>query len=316
MVRWGRQEQSNKEFYSEEQIRRVIESCGINIEYEIESDYIIYCPFHNNYRTPAGEISKESGLFYCFGCQESKGLAEVVMFTTKRTFFEATRMIESKKIESNIVDDISKILAKNESLKEFDLSTVHRLNSVALSSHRAADYLRGRSITKDSVEKYLIGYSEKQDMITIPIFSVDNICLGMVGRSIEGKQFKNTPGLPRNKTFFNISRNKAADKIFLVESSFDAIRLEQVGAKALASLGASTSSYQRELLKKYFNSIIVVSDNDDAGNTMKEKLKAALGSKVIAAKLPEEIKDVSDMDDTSLKTFIDTFNNEIEYILN
>lgn len=316
MVRWSRQEQVNKEFYSEEQIRRVIESCGINIEYEIESDYIIYCPFHNNYRTPAAEISKESGLFYCFGCQESRGLAEVIMSTTKRTFFEATRLIESKRVESNIVDDISKILTKDESFKEFDMSTIHRLNSAALSSYRAAEYLKGRSITKDSVEKYLIGYSEKQDMITVPVFSVDGICLGFVGRSIEGKQFKNTPGLPRNKTFFNISRNKAADKIFLVESSFDAIRLEQVGAKALASLGASTSSYQRDLLKRYFNSIIVVSDNDDAGKTMKDKLKASLGNKIIVARLPETVKDVSDLDDSSLTDFVQTFNNEIEYILN
>lgn len=316
MVRWNRQEQSNKEFYSEEQIRRVLEFCGINIEYEIESDFIIYCPFHNNYRTPAAEISKESGLFYCFGCQESRGLPEVVMFASKRTFFEATRLIESKKTESNIINDISKILDKEESFKEFDIETIHRLNKSSLSSQRAIGYLSGRGISIDSIEKYLIGYSDKQDMITIPIFSVDGICLGMVGRSIEGKQFKNTPGLPRNKTFFNISRNKAANKVFLVESSFDAIRLEQVGARALASLGASTSSYQRDLLKRYFNSIIVVSDNDDAGKTMKDKLKAALGNRIIVAKLPDSVKDVSDMDDSSLTDFVQMFNNEIEYILN
>lgn len=316
MVRRSRQEHSNKQFYSEDQIRRVLESCGINIEYEIESDFIIYCPFHNNYRTPAAEVSKETGQFYCFGCQESKDLIEVAMYTSKRTFFEATRLIDSKKTESNIVTEMSKILDKEEAIKEFDINTVNRLNDAALNSTRAAQYLQGRSITRESVQKYLIGYSEKQDMITIPVFSPDGICLGMVGRSIEGKQFKNTPGLPRNKTLFNIHRNKTADKVFLVESSFDAIRLEQVGVKALASLGASTSSYQRDLLKRYFNSIIVVSDNDEAGNTMKNKLKISLGSRMIAAELPENIKDVSDLDDESLRSFVQMFNNEIEYILN
>ena len=238
------------------------------------------------------------------------------MYTSKRTFFEATRLIDSKKTESNIVTEMSKILDKEEVIKEFDIDTVNRLNNAALNSQRAAQYLQKRNITRDSVEKYLIGYSEKQDMITIPVFSPDGICLGMVGRSIEGKQFKNTPGLPRNKTLFNIHRNKTADKVFLVESSFDAIRLEQVGVKALASLGASTSSYQRDLLKRYFNSIIVVSDNDDAGNTMKNKLKISLGSRMIAAELPESIKDVSDLDDDSLRSFVQMFNNEIEYILN
>ena len=316
MVRWGGQKHVDKKFYSEEQIRRVLESCGITIQYEIESDFIIYCIFHNNYRTPAAEISKETGLFYCFGCQESKDLAEVVMFATKRSFFEAARLIESKKLNLNIVDEVSKILDKENDIKEFDIDIINRLNQFALQSTRAAEYLKGRKITKESVEKYLIGYSEKQDMITIPVFSPDGICLGMVGRSIEGKQFKNTPGLPRNKTLFNLNRNKAADKIFLVESSFDAIRLEQVGARALASLGASISSYQRDLLKRYFNSIIVVSDNDDAGKVMKEKLKSSMGSKIIAAQLPDSVKDVSDLNDEELTEFVHTFDNEIDYILN
>lgn len=238
------------------------------------------------------------------------------MAATKRSFFEATRLIESKKSETNILDEVSKLLNKTDDLKEFDMQTVLRLNEKALHSQRAAEYLKGRNIKKDSVEKYLIGYSDKQDMITIPVFSPDGLCLGMVGRSVEGKQFKNTPGLPRNKTLFNLHRNKAASKIFLVESSFDAIRLEQVGARALASLGSSVSSYQRDLLKKYFNSIIVVSDNDDAGKVMKEKLKASMGSKIIAAQLPDNVKDVSDLDDDSLTHFVSAFDNEIDYILN
>lgn len=238
------------------------------------------------------------------------------MFASKRSFFEATRLIDSKKVETNIIDEMSRILDKKDDLKEFDVETIKRLNESALSSRRAAEYLMGRLITRDSVEKYLIGYSDKQDMITIPVWSPDGICLGMVGRSVEGKQFKNTSGLPRNKTLFNLHRNKAADKVFLVESSFDAIRLEQVGAKALASLGASVSSVQRDLLKKYFNSIIVVSDNDDAGKVMREKLKSSLGSKIISGRLPENIKDVSDMDNDSLTEFVHSFDNEIEYILN
>jgi DNA primase len=208
-----------------------------------------------------------------------------------------------------------KILDKKPEYPEFDIETVKRLNQAALQSSRAAQYLKGRGITKESVEKYLIGYSEKQDMITIPIYSPDGICVGMVGRSIEGKEFKNTPGLPRAKTMFNIQRNKIAGKVFVVESSFDAIRIEQVGGKALATLGSNISNKQKDLLKKYFTSIIVISDNDDAGRDMKEKLSMSLGNIVIQGDLPDTVKDVSDLDDKQLKTFIHTFDNEIEYIL-
>lgn len=237
------------------------------------------------------------------------------MFCSRRNYFEAMRLIHSKKAENNIEQDVMKILDKKPEYPEFDIEVVKRLNEFALQSHRAAQYLKGRGITKNSVEKYLIGYSEKQDMITIPIFSPDGICVGMVGRSIEGKEFKNTPGLPRSKTMFNIQRNKAASKIFLVESSFDAIRIEQVGGKALATLGSNISNRQKDLLKKYFTSIIVVSDNDDAGRDMKEKLSMSLGSIVIQGDLPSNVKDVSDLDDEQLQTFIQQFNNEINYIL-
>lgn len=315
MVRWGGQKQISSEFYSEEQVRRTLLACGIDIVNEVESHFIIYCPFHNNYRTPASEVDKETGQFYCFGCQNSTSLPELVMFASKRNYFEALRIINSKRLDVSISDEVDKFLDKKEELPEFDIDTVLRLNQSALNSERAAGYLKGRKITKESAEKYLIGYSEKQDMITIPIFSPENICVGMVGRSVEGKQFKNTPNLPRNKTFFNIQRNKIASKIFLVESSFDAIRIEQAGGRALASLGSSVSKYQRDLLKKYFTSIILVSDNDDAGITMRNKLVSSLGSMVIPAELPDNVKDVSDLDDEQIQKFIKQFDNEIDYIL-
>lgn len=315
MVRWGRQEQINIEFYSEEQVRRTLLACGIDVVNEVESHFIIFCPYHNNHITPAGEVDKETGQFYCFGCQHSANFPELIMHTTKRTYFEALRIIDGKRSEINIVQEINKFLDKKEDIATFDMDTVIRLNTAALESQRAADYLKGRGITKSSVETYRIGYSEKQDMITIPIFMPDNICIGMVGRSVEGKQFKNTPGLPRNKTFFNIQRNKIANKVFLVESSFDAIKIEQAGGRAIASLGSSVSKTQRDLLKKYFTSIILVSDNDDAGKAMKEKLCASLGNMVIPAELPSNVKDVSDLDDEELQKFILQFDNEIDYLL-
>ena len=74
-----RQKHTSEKYYSEDQIKRVLIASGIDIVTEVESDFIIFCPFHNNKRTPAGEVHKTNGLFYCFSCQESKNLVEVVM---------------------------------------------------------------------------------------------------------------------------------------------------------------------------------------------------------------------------------------------
>jgi DNA primase len=153
-------------------------------------------------------------------------------------------------------------------------------------------------------------------MVTIPVYSPDGICLGFVGRSVQGKRFKNSTNLPKSKTLFNLSKNKRVDKVFVVESSFDAIRIEQVGGHAVATLGATISKEQRRLLKQYFNQVIALGDNDEAGQNMSNKLLTDLGyDRCIIAKLPSSFKDVSDLDDERLKEFVDQFDNIVATML-
>lgn len=316
MFRGNRQKQGNTDtFYSEDQVRRSLLAAGVDIVYEVESDFIIFCPYHNNFRSPAAEVSKENGLFYCFGCQESHTLIEVIMHFTKRSYFEAARLIDSKKDDKNFLETLEAKLEVKKEFEEFDIELIDKLNKNALTFERAAKYYMGRGITKDSVIKYQLGYSEAQDMVTIPVHSPDGICIGFVGRSVEGKAFKNSSGLKRSNTMFNLFRAKRFDKVFVVESSFDAIRLEQVGAHAVATLGASVSKNQRELLKKYFNNIIILGDNDDAGKEMAKKLSNILGSMAINAKLPDTVKDVSDLSDDELKKFVSQFDDLVSNML-
>ena len=62
---------------------------------EIDSHYLIYCPFHYNVNTPACEIDKQNGLYICFSCGENGKLLDLVMRTTGRNYFEAMRTIKS-----------------------------------------------------------------------------------------------------------------------------------------------------------------------------------------------------------------------------
>ena len=288
---------------------------GIDIVSEVDIDFIIFCPFHNNSRTPAAEIHKTNGMFYCFACQETKTLEEVIMQASGRSYFEAARLIDSKSETKNLVEELQQTLDKKIEFKEYDLSIIDKLNESALNFERAAKYYKSRKITKDSVIKYKLGYSEKQDMVTIPVYSPDGLCLGFVGRSVEGKIFKNTSGLPKSKTLFNLQRAKRYDKVFVVESSFDAIRLEQIGVHAVATLGATISKEQRKLLKQYFNEVIVLGDNDEAGQNMSKKMIAYFGIGCIAPPLPEGIKDVSDLSDEDLKRFTDSFDDMLSSML-
>jgi DNA primase len=304
------------DLYSQEQVRRVLAGSGVDVESELDADFIIFCPFHNNHRTPAGEVQKDSGMFFCFSCQKSADLIELVMHTSGRTYFEAARFIKSKEKIGSIISEIDKTLIKQEEFKQFDELVLKRLYNNLAASDRAKDYFNYRKITKESALKFSLGYSEKQDMVTVPVHSPDGIALGFVGRSIEGKEFKNTPGLPKSKTLFNLHRVKTADRVYVVESSFDVMRLDQVGLPAVATLGANVSNSQIELLQKYFNNIIVVADNDEAGGNMKDRIIEKLGSRVSVIQLNSKYKDIGDMDDESIKNLEFRFDNSISLMLN
>jgi len=308
MSGWNRQEQGDKN-YTQEQIRRSVTGSGLDIANEVDSDFIVFCPFHNNFRSPAGEVSKTTGMFFCFSCRTTKTLEELVMFMSKRTYFEAVRFIGQRATETNISDSIDNILNRKPEFEQFDELLIQRLHKQALDSVRATNYFNRRGITEESMKTYSLGYSEKQDMVTIPITSPDGMYIGFVGRSIEGKEFKNTPGLPKSKTLFNIARAKKYNKVFVVESSFDAIKIEQAGGHAVATLGATVSNSQKDILRKYFNDIVVVGDNDEAGKGMAQKLCQTLGSIAINANLPDTVKDISDLNDTQLKEFVEKFDN-------
>jgi DNA primase len=302
--------------YTEEQIRRVLNGSGIEIEAEFGNDFIVYCPYHNNSRTPAGEVAKDSGLFFCFGCQTTKNLEEFIMFTTGRSYFETARYIKSKETEANIENIVNKAMYAPPDFVQYDEVLIKRLNNQALESPRAMRYYSGRSITEDSVKKFGLGYSEKQDMVTIPVHSPDGLTIGFVGRSVEGKEFKNTPGLPKSKILFNLHRVKTSSIIYVVESSFDAIRLDQVGFPAVATLGANVSASQIKLLEKYFNNVVLVADNDDAGAIMKDKLIEKLGSLVSVVTIDKKYKDIGDMDDSAIRDIEFQFDKSISSMLN
>ena len=301
----------SKEIYTEEQIRRVLNGAGLDIEAEFGNDFIIYCPYHNNTRTPAGEVAKDSGLFFCFGCQTTKNLVELIMFTSNRSYFETVRYIKGKEQQSDIQTIVDKALYAPPDFVQYDELLIKRLNKQALDAPRAMNYFNGRRVTKESVIKFDLGYSEKQGSVTIPIHSPDGMCLGFVARTIEGKEFKNTPGLPKSKVLFNLHRVKSSSIVYVVESSFDAIRLDQVGFPAVATLGANVSVSQIRLLEKYFNNVVLIADNDEAGSIMKDKLVEKLGHLVTVISLDKKYKDIGDMDDDEIKKLEFQFDNSI-----
>ena len=311
----GRFKTNTNDTYTEGQVREVLAQCGVTIGSELDTHFLIFCPFHNNRNTPACEVDKEKGLFICFSCQENGTLLDIVMRTTKRSYFEATRLINSAAKESNFAQDI--FSRTNKDIKEFqafDSVLLNRLHSDLLNSSRATNYFIGRDITLDSMETFKLGYSENQDMVTVPVQTDNGVYVGFVARSIEGKSFKNSTNLPRSKVLFNLNRCKFTE-IIVVESSFDVIKLNQMGFNAVATLGANVSREQLRLLEKYATKIILAPDSDEAGEGFTKKIIDNIKSREISLiKIPAGKKDIGDMTKEEILSAMD--NKTLDLLLN
>ena len=76
-------------------------------------------------------------------------------------------------------------------------------------------------------------------------------------------------------------------------------------------MGANVSNFQTDLLQKYFNNIIVIADNDEAGGNMKDRLIEKLGNRVSVITLDKKYKDIGDMSDEDIKNLDETFDKTI-----
>lgn len=312
------------ETYSPSHMRAIVRQLGLQVVGETSHDFLCLCPFHGNRHTPSFSVSHQKGLYLCFNpsCNVSGTIVELVKEMTKRNEYEALRFIISAQAESvaNFEDELTEILDEKPEFEEFSQETLDRLHEQM--SDRSREYLNGRGISNESIDYFRLGYSASQDMVIVPVHSPEGIPVGLVGRSIEGKSFKNSTRLPRNRTMFNIHRaRRESGTVVIVESSFDAIRVHQSGyPNVIASLGGSMSKINLSNINRNFSKVIIMTDADQAGrelgNTIanslknKEVLWAAYSNDIL---YPHDAKDVGDMTEKEIRTCIENSLADYEY---
>ena len=312
--------------YSKADLRSILRSCGIEIVSETGTDFLCLCPFHRNTDSPAFAVSYSKGLYVCYNqnCNSSGTVLELVKKLTKRNDFEALRFISAnKQSEAEAFEDgLKDLLDEKPEFVEFSQKTINDLYQQLGKSQEAKDYFNSRNITEESMHHFKLGFSNTQQMVTVPLHSPDGLPVGIIGRSIQGKSFKNSPNLPRNKTMFNIHKAKReGGTIIVVESSFDAIRLWQAGfPNAVATLGGSISDINIQNLNRYASTIIIMTDNDSAGRALGHTISYKLKNKNILwarydhdVLYPHNAKDVGDMTDAEIKQCIKNAIPHFEY---
>lgn len=329
--------------YSEQQIAKVLRGLGIKVVSDTYNDFLCFCPIHGNTHTPSFSVSKHSGQYICFNpaCAVTGTLNDLVMIMTGRNEFETLRFVAGYASEENdFEDDLFKLLSDDEEFKEWDTQALDKMRSTYVELGDDG-YMASRGFTQETTDYFQIGYSPKMHMVVVPVHSPDGILVGIVGRAIEKKVFKNSKGLPTSRTMFNIHRAKReADTVIITESAFDTMSVHQAGyPNVVGNLGGHMSPRKLDLLDKYFNKIIIFTDWDqkqfhngcrlcypsvcqghnpgrDLGYQIADALShksvlwASVGPKQV---YPEGAKDASDMTPEQIRQAITNAVPDVEY---
>lgn len=251
--------------------------CGIEVVGDTASHFMAYCPFHGNTDSPAFVVDKIEGQWTCFNpsCQNfGHTLEELVGKIKGLNPFQAARVvIKNRNAQVVPFEERLKEAMKTEEFPSMSQEKVAQLHA-SLWDSPAYRYMQGRGFSTETLEYFQVGYSparilpapykSRPEMVVVPMHDVDGNPVGVIGRSIQEKIFKNSKNLPKSQTAWNIHRAKREGEIVIVcESSFDAMRIHQAGyPNVVALLGGHASPQILEQLNRYFSTVIIMTDYD------------------------------------------------------
>jgi len=304
----------NSKLYSssnlEAEIEKLFADYNIVVQSQSGKEATIYCPFHKNTHSPAFYINLKTGLWQCFNpsCDKRGNFRQLYKHITGKAF-GGERHIDPKylqyQLDQALLDKKEEELSLDSISIDFDTDQINLLTPLV-----------ERGLTVDTLKYLEIGFSSIKERIVIPVRDYQYKVVGLIGRAVyewQDPRYLYNKGFKRADVLFNIQNAKHFDECIVVEGSLDCAKVVQAGFKnCVATLGAKVSEKQSVMLRKYFDKIIVFSDNDDAGRSMCDAIiKSCDGKDVSIMKVPEGLKDPGEMSEHEIKT---TYENKY-YIL-
>ncbi|NCC37107.1 MAG: DNA primase, partial [Chloroflexia bacterium] len=141
----------------------LINSNGVSLR-KAGRNYVGFCPFHPNSRTPAFTVFPDTQSFYCFGCQASGTAFDFLMRKQGLDFPTALEQLAARagvklkpRTEQARVED-----ARRTKLLEINAAAAKYFNYVLRELKRgepARDYVAHRAINDAMIEAFQLGYS-------------------------------------------------------------------------------------------------------------------------------------------------------------
>lgn len=278
-------------------IEQVLRRAGVKKLKPTHEGFIACCPFHKD-SSPSFAINEE-GAYICYStqCGETGGLFGLLTKVGGYTHQEAFQLVKNLPRRGD--------LAKVGLLPPFEERHRRRLpkaleeSSVKVYSGITPRYMFDRGFSPLTLAAFDVGYDIEQRQVVIPIRDDNGRLMGFVRRSVDvnapRRYFVDVPRHGRRGVLFNIHRVAGREAV-LVEGALDCMWCVQKGIRnTVALLGSYLSMEQEILLRRRFDKIVLMLDNDPAGYASTEKLISRLrwATVVVAAPFPKG-KDAQD----------------------
>lgn len=269
----------------------------------------IFCPFHKNLHSPAFYINIKTGLWQCFNpsCGKKGNFRHLYRQVTGKPFTKDSQL-DPLSLQKEIDRDMKYEDVEQNVLNISDIEIDYTNDEdVAMLST-----LVERGFNLNTLEHFEVGFSRSKNRVVVPVRDQNYKLVGYIGRAISSEQeprYLYNKGFKRADVLFNIQNAKHHSECIVTEGSIDAMAIHQAGfPNVVATLGAMVSQHQFSMMKKYFDSIVIFSDGDEAGDQMKRDiLEACSGKELHTVELPESKKDAGEM---TQEEIINTLTNK------
>jgi DNA primase len=292
------QQYSHSKFFSSNSIEKAISDLfreqNVTVYNQSATEMAILCPFHDNKHTPSLYINTKTGLWQCFNpsCGSKGNFRQIYKSLTGKAYSREWGL-DPVNLQRQL--DMALIEYGEDSIC-IDSIRVDYESDEAKLLQPFVD--RGFSI--DTLRYFEVGYSQLKNRIAIPVRDAQFKLVGIIGRAVLENQepkYLYNKGFKRGDILFNIQNAKSYDEVIVCEGSLDAFKTHQSGLNnVVATLGAKVTPNQIKLLRKYFDSIIIFSDQDSAGDSMMSGIiSGCRGKEIYRMKVPEDYKDPGEM---------------------
>ncbi|GIW65971.1 MAG: DNA primase [Candidatus Parcubacteria bacterium] len=129
------------------------------------------CPFHQE-KNPSFFVSPQKQIFKCFGCNIAGDVVTFYMRTENLSFKEAINNLAQKlNIDLKYLEN-SDNLSQNKKLLEINRIALNFFKKNLINNPSVINYLTQRGLTKETIEKFDLGYAERGSYLRDYLFNL------------------------------------------------------------------------------------------------------------------------------------------------